>query len=277
MQLGEVTVCGGGLGLWGLAGLAEDVEVELFIESGQLALVGGGERLVGEIHEDAVVSDGVVDESGLELCGHEAGVSGGGELVVETGEQLVVRGIVEDEAAADPRAEWQELRRAEAIGEARVAGEDDAEELSGVEVFAGEDAQLVEDGSGGLLRFVDDQHGPGEGLGDVVVPASAQGLEAGPAIVDGEGDAEEVSELSIEVAGPALRMLDGADHDMGDGAKSVGEQPQSDGLAGAGVAGEHGEAAVGDAELDAAEEGVDGRRSVEGCYGSVRAEEGNCR
>ena len=65
----------------------------------------------------------------LELGGHERGVAGGGEQVVEAGEQLVAGGVVEDEAAADARAEGEELGGAEALGEAGVAGEDDAEQL----------------------------------------------------------------------------------------------------------------------------------------------------
>ena len=67
-------------------------------------------------------------------------------------------------------------------------------------------------------------------------------------------------------------MLDGADDDVGQGAEALGEQAQGDALAGAGVAGEHGEAAVGDAELDAAEEAVDGGRGEERLGGDVGAE-----
>jgi hypothetical protein len=74
--------------------------------------------------------------------------------------ELVARGVVEREAATDPRAEREELRRPKALGEARVAGEDDAEELLGVEVLAREDPELVEDGRQGLLRLVDDEDRP---------------------------------------------------------------------------------------------------------------------
>ena len=141
-----------------------------------------------------------------------------------------------------------------------------------VEVLAGEDAQLAEHGGEGLLGLVDDEHGAAAAGGDVVGPAGAQGLEAGPAVVDGERDAEEVAELAVEVDGAALGVLDGADDDVGQGAEPLGEQAQGDALSGAGVAGEHGEAAVGDAELDAAEEAVDGGRGEEGVGGDVGAE-----
>ena len=71
------------------------------------------------------------------------GLPAASRQVVEAGEQLVAGGVLEDEAAADAGAEGQQLGGAEALGEAGVAGEDDAEELSGVEVLAGEDAQLA--------------------------------------------------------------------------------------------------------------------------------------
>src|SRR5512140_545254 len=84
----------GGLGF---GRLAEDLEEELLVEPRQLALGGRGEQLVGEVHEHAIVSGGVVGERGLELRGHQGGVAGGGEHVVEAGEQLVAGGVVEHE------------------------------------------------------------------------------------------------------------------------------------------------------------------------------------
>ena len=182
------------------------------------------------------------------------------------------RGVVEGEPASDARAEGQQLGGAQALGQSRVAGEDDAEQLLGVEVLAGQDAQLAEDGGEGLLGLVDDEDGAAAGGGDVVGPAGAQGLESGPAVVRGERDAEEVSELAVEVHGAALGVLDGADEDVGQRAKPLGEQSQGDALAGAGIAGEHGEAAVGDAELDAPEEAVDGGRGEERVDGDVGSE-----
>ena len=45
-------------------------------------------------------------------------------------------------------------------------------------------------------------------------------------------------------------MLDGADEDIGQSAKALGEQSQGDALPVPGIAGKHGEATVGDAELE---------------------------
>src|SRR5690606_18597040 len=59
------------------------------------------------------------------------------------------------------------------------------------------------------------------------------------------------------------RMLEGPDEDIGQGAEALGKQAQRDALSGARLAGDHREAAVGDTELDAAEEAVDQGRGVE--------------
>ena len=86
-------------------------------------------------------------------------------------------------------------RGAQPLGQAGVAGEDDAEELTAVEILGGEDAQLVEDGGLGLLGLVEDQHRAEQGLRNVLGPAGAQRLEAGPAVLPGERDATLPGEL----------------------------------------------------------------------------------
>src|SRR5258708_26116396 len=92
----------------------------------------------------------------------------------------------------------------------------------------------------------------------MIGPPRPKSFESGPPVVRRERDREEIAELAVEVHGAALGMLDGADHHVRQSAKALGEQAQGDALSGVGVAGEHGEAAVGDAELDAAHEAVDG-------------------
>ena len=211
----------------------------------------------------------MIGEGDAELTGHERGIAGGDEEMIETSEQLLARGVIDGETTADARAKGQELGRAETLGQSRVAGEDDAEELFAIELFAGQDAQLAEDSGEGLLGLVDDEDGAAATGGDVIGPAASQGFETGPAIVRGQGDGEEIAELAIEVHGAALGMLDGADEDVGQCAKPLGEQAQGDAFPRARVAGEHGETAVGDAELDAADEAVDGRGGEECLVGHV--------
>lgn len=57
--------------------------------------------------------------------------------MIEAGEQLVSGGVVEHEPAPDAAAEGQKLWRAQSLAESRVPSEDDAEQLAGVELFAG--------------------------------------------------------------------------------------------------------------------------------------------
>ncbi len=81
-----------------------------------------------------------------------------------------------------------------------------------------------------------------------------------------EGHGEQVAELAIEIHGATLGMLDGADQNIGQGAEALGEHAEGDAFAGAWIAGDHGEAAVGDSELDASDEAVDGGGGEE-CIG----------
>ena len=96
-------------------------------------------------------------------------------------------------------------------------------------------------------------------------PALAQGLEAGPAALRAQDDAEEVAELLVEVGQMALGMREGADGEIGQPAEPVGEEAEGDGLAGAGLAGDEGEAAFADeALLDAGAKELDLRRHEQG-------------
>jgi hypothetical protein len=84
--------------------LGKDLEEEFFVEACELAVGRDGEQLVGEIHENAVVAGGMIGEGDAELAGHEGGVAGRGEQVIEAGEELVARGVVESEPASDSLA-----------------------------------------------------------------------------------------------------------------------------------------------------------------------------
>jgi hypothetical protein len=258
---------GGGRTWLGIEGLEE----ELLVNAWQFTVGSDGEELVREVHEDAVVAGGVVSEGGLDLGGHQGRIAGGLEEVVETGEKLVARSVFQDETAADAAAEGQEVRGAQLVDEAMVAGEDDTEELVGIEVFTGEDTKLAEDGSQGFLGLVDDEDGTREGGDDVVGPAGTEGLESSPTVVRLEGYGEEVAEFAVEVHGAGLGMLDVADDQVGPGLETLAEQAEGDALAGARVAGDHDVSTVGDAEFDTSQEGIDGRTGMEGLDGHVRA------
>ena len=123
-----------------------------------------------------------------------------------------------------------------------------------------------------FLGLVEDQDGASECGGDVIGPASAQRFESAPAVVSLERNTEQVAELTIEVHGARLGVLDGADDDVAQSGEALAEQAQGDTLAGTRVAGDHDIAAISDAELDAAQEGIDGGCDVQRFDGDVGAE-----
>ncbi len=88
----------------------------ILVDLSELALVGDGHQLVGEVHHDAVVAGTVLGEGGLELGGHQRRVAGGLEQVVEARAQRVALGVVEMEAATDSAAEREQVGVTEALG-----------------------------------------------------------------------------------------------------------------------------------------------------------------
>jgi hypothetical protein len=207
----------------------------------------------------------VLAEGVDEFPGHELRIASGREEMAEAGAQLLPRGVLQRQANPDAGAEGEEVVTPQELGEAAVAGEDDAEQGARVELGAGQQAQLTEHGGEHFLCFVDEEHGAQAGVFQMRQPAVAQGLEAGPAIVGLQGDAEQIAELPVEVGQVTLRVREGADGEIGQPAQPFGEQAQGDGLAGAGVAGDQRKAALADkALLDARAEEVDLRGHAEG-------------
>ena len=98
-----------------------------------------------------------------------------------------------------------ELLGAQALEQAAVAGEHDGQQDVAVEAGGGQQAQLGEHGGQHLLGLVDDQHRSRQRGVDVGLPALAQDLGAGPAVVRGELDAEQVAHLAVEVGEAGLR------------------------------------------------------------------------
>ena len=133
-----------------------------------------GEESVAEVHENPVVADGVVDgvvdERRLELLGHEGRVAGGLEQMFEASEQFIARGRFEHQASSDAAAWGHQLRRAKTFRQALVASEDDAEQLTRIEVLAGENTEFAEDAGDDLLAFVEDEHRSAARRRDVLKP-----------------------------------------------------------------------------------------------------------
>jgi hypothetical protein len=70
----------------------KDLQVELFIERRNLALGGAHEQLSGHGDEDAVVAGGVIDEGVAQLLGHQGGVAGTLEQMIQARQQLIAGG-----------------------------------------------------------------------------------------------------------------------------------------------------------------------------------------
>jgi hypothetical protein len=182
----------------------------------------------------------------LERGGHQAGVAGAVEQVLQAGQEFVTAGGFGDQAGADARAERDQFLAAQFLGQAGVAGEDHAQECLGVEPGAGHQAQFGQDRGTHFLGFVDQEHRAPAGGVQMREPVLAQGLEAAPAVVRAQGDAEEVAHLAVEVGQLALRMMDGDDGEIGQPCQAFRGQAQDHALAGAGVAVDHGEAGFAD-------------------------------
>ena len=120
-----------------------------------------------------------------------------------------------------------------------------------------------ENGRQHLLRLVDDQDRPRQRGVDVGLPALAQHLGAGPAVVGAEFDAEQVAHLAIEVGKIGLGPAAQADLDVTLLREPLGENAQGDRLACAGSPGDEGEAAFANQLLDAPAEQLDARRGME--------------
>ena len=95
------------------------------------------------------------------------------------------------------------------------------------------------------------------------LPALAQHLGAGPAVVGAELDAEQVAHLAIEVGEIGLGPAAQADLDVTLLREPLGENAQGDRLAGAGSPGDEGEAAFANQLLDAPAERLDAPRGME--------------
>ncbi len=238
-------------------------EEELLVELLDLALDAGGQQVGGHAAQDAVVAGGVLGQGSDQLLREQARVAGLGAGVGEELRQLGGRGGLQYQTGADATAERDQVLGGEAFGQAGVAAEDGGEQAARIEVRAGQDAQLAEHLGAHLLRLVDQQHWAHQGRLDVGLPLLAQRLEAAPAVAERQRYAEEVAELAVEVGDAALRVADHADGDVAQTGEPLGQDAQGDRLAGAGRAGDEGEAALAHLALYAEAEVLDARRDVE--------------
>ena len=163
--------------------------------------------------------------------------------------------------------------RLELVGQPAVAHEHDAEQWARIESGAGQQPQLRQRRRGHFLSLVDEQDWPQTGALQVGVPAFAQALEAAPAIVRLELDAEQLAQFAVEVGEVALRMVECGDGDVGKPLEALAEQAQRDALAGAGIAMDQGETALAHVlVLDTPEEVLDRSGDAQGFSGKLLRE-----
>ena len=200
------------------------------------------------------------DEGVLECGRHQGGIAGLLDQVVEQPGELAGFAAGDEQALSDARGDGQQVGVAQLGHKTVVARENDAQDGARVEVGRGEQAHLGQHRVGELLCLVDEQERAQAGLAQVGAPVLAQPLEADPAVVVGQGDAEEVGEFVVEVGDAGRGTGQHRDPQPLGVLETVGEQAKRHALAGAGVAGDHREAAVAhELALDPAAEAVEGR------------------
>ena len=198
-----------------------------------------------------------------QLRSHQLYGAGLVQRLLEIFLEFVRGGALDRQAHPHAAGEREELLGSQAFEEPTVAGEYDREQDVRVEPGGTQQAQLGENGRQHLLRLVDDQDRPRQRGVDVGLPALAQHLGAGPAVVGAEFDAEQVAHLAIEVGEIGLGPAAQADLDVTLLREPLGENAQGDRLACAGSPGDEGEAAFADQLLDAPAERLDARRGME--------------
>ena len=85
-------------------GLSEDLQIKFFIEDGDVALGRTHQQLCSHGNEDAVVAGGVIAQGVAKLLGHEAGIAGAGEQMLEAGQEFLAGGDAGRQAGTDARA-----------------------------------------------------------------------------------------------------------------------------------------------------------------------------
>ena len=134
------------------------IEVEFLVEHRSFALDGCTQELSGHGGEDAVVAGGVIAEGLAKLRGHEAGVAGAGEQVIEAGGEFFAASVFHQEPGTDPAAQWKKILAPELVGKPAVTGEHDAEQRFGIETRAGKQAQFAQRARIHLLCLVNEQY-----------------------------------------------------------------------------------------------------------------------
>ena len=121
----------------------EHLQVELFIERRDLALSGAHEQLTGHGDEDAVIAGGMIDEGMAQLLGHQGGIAGTFEQMIQARQQFVTCGEFGRQSGTDARAERDQLLAPQLVQQPSISGEHDTQQGLGVEAGARQKPQLI--------------------------------------------------------------------------------------------------------------------------------------
>ncbi len=116
----------------------------------------------------------MIDERLSQFPGHQLGIAGGDEQMVEAGQEFFAGGDAGGEACADAGSEGDEFLAPEFIDQAAIAAEHDAQQGLGVEARAREESQFIEDHRRHFLGLVDEDDGTAAGGAEMIEPAGAQ-------------------------------------------------------------------------------------------------------
>jgi hypothetical protein len=79
----------------------KDIEIQLFIKHGQIALGSGCQQLGGHRRQNSVVACGMITQSMLQRLRHQTGIARTGQQMRQTDEQLIATGKLASQPGAN--------------------------------------------------------------------------------------------------------------------------------------------------------------------------------
>ena len=115
-----------------------------FSSSGDFAPSRGHEEFRRHTDERCGTAGGVVAQGISQRLGHEARIAGGGEQMLEAGQELFTGGDAGGETGTDPRTQGDELLATQFVEEPRITREDHTQQRLRVEAGAREQPRLTQ-------------------------------------------------------------------------------------------------------------------------------------
>src|SRR5262249_16643702 len=113
--------------------------------------------------------------------------------------EILAPGVLHDQAHPDARAERQEFVAPQLVGQAGIAGKEDAEQGTGMELGGGRPARPGWHGRLRVLSLFKQQNPTHRGGLKTRSPRLAKSFESGPSVVRLERDCEQLSHFSTKI------------------------------------------------------------------------------